>query len=224
MSNNNTIQDRYATRLAEDLDNNAGEQEKVRTQLAELQSRLARLEQEQAWLAQLQGSVAGASSVVVEEEPAGEASADKAEEPKVTPAAQQVPRPRGRKKSAGEPAARKATKKTPAPKTARKPKPGSSPSSTEPTLRSLVVDILAGSSEPRMVSEFVDALAKQHPQRATPSAPVVRNTLEALVAKGLAERARRQGSVFYTPITPSATNAGNAAEASAVAEPVPATG
>ncbi|MDX2707993.1 hypothetical protein PV350_34900 [Streptomyces sp. PA03-6a] len=223
MSDNNTIQDRYATRLAEDLDNNAGEQEKVRTQLAELQSRLAQLEQEQAWLAQLQGTVAGASSVVVEEEPAGEAPADEAEEPKVTPAAQPVPRPRGRKKSAGESAARKATKKSPAPKTARKPKPGSSPSSTEPTLRSLVVDILAASSEPRMVSEFVDALTKQHPQRATPSAPVVRNTLEALVAKGLAERARRQGSVFYTPITPSASDAGNTAVASGAAEPVPAT-
>ncbi|WP_329182813.1 MULTISPECIES: hypothetical protein [Streptomycetaceae] len=221
MSNNNTIQDRYATRLAEDLDNNASEQEKVRTQLAELQSRLAQLEQEQAWLAQLQGSVAGASSVVVEEESAGEASSDKVEEPKLTPAAQQVPRPRGRKKQAGEPAAaRKAGKKTPAPKTAGKPKPGSSASSAEPTLRSLVVDILAASSEPRMVSEFVDALAKQHPDRATPSAPVVRNTLESLVAKGLAERARRQGSVFYTPLTPSAADAGDVAEA---AEPVPAT-
>jgi hypothetical protein len=226
VSNNNTIQGRYATRLAEDLDNNANAQEKVRVQLADLQSQLAQLEQERAWLAQLQGTVAGAQSVAAPEQLAGEASAsDEADEPKVTPSAQPVPRPRGRKKPAGEPAARKAGKKTTAPKDGRKPKAATSRSSTEPTLRSLVVDILAASSEPRMVSEFVDALAKQHPDRATPSAPVVRNTLESLVAKGLAERARQQGSVFYSPVVSPTPDAGNAVEAAAseAAEPVPAT-
>jgi hypothetical protein len=216
---NNTIQDRYATRLAEDLDNNANEQEKVRVQLAELQSQLAQLEQERAWLTQLQGTVASAPSAAAPEQPAGETSAaEHVGEPEVTQA-QPVPRPRGRKKPTGEPAARKDEKKRTAPKAGRKPKPGSSPSSTEPTLRSLVVDILAASSEPRMVSEFVDALAKQHPHRATPSAPVVRNALESLVAKGLAERARQQGSVFYTPVTPPVADAGDVSE---TAEPVPA--
>ncbi|MFI8185298.1 hypothetical protein ACIF70_32950 [Actinacidiphila glaucinigra] len=226
MSNNNTIQDRYATRLAEDLDNNANEQEKVRVQLADLQNQLAQLEQERAWLTQLQGTVAGAQSTAAPEQPADEASAgDKIDEPKVTPSTQPVPRPRGRKKPADESAARKAKKKTAAPKAGTKPKPSASRSSTEPTLRSLVVDILTASSEPRMVSEFVDALAKRHPDRATPSAPVVRNALESLVAKGLAERARQQGSVFYTPLTPSAADAGDMAEAatSDTAEPVPAT-
>ncbi|MFD8078778.1 hypothetical protein ACFV3E_39750 [Streptomyces sp. NPDC059718] len=226
MSNNKTIQGRYATRLAEDLDNNANEQEKVRVQLAELQNRLAQLEQERAWLTQLQGTVAGAQSAAAPEQPAGEASAgDEADEPKVMPSAQPVPRPRGRKKPAGDPPAGKAKKKTAAPKAGTKPKAATSRSSTEPTLRSLVVDILTASSEPRMVSEFVDALAKQHPDRAMPSAPVVRNTLESLVAKGLAERARRQGSVFYTPLTPSAADAGDVAETAApdTAEPVPAT-
>ncbi|SNT56321.1 hypothetical protein [Actinacidiphila glaucinigra] len=220
MSNNNTIQDRYATRLAEDLDNNANEQEKVRVQLADLQNRLAQLEQERAWLTQLQESVAGAQSAATPEQSASEApSGNRADEPKVTSSAQPVPRPRGRKKSAGEPA-RKAGKKTMASKDGRKPKPATSRSSTEPTLRSLVIGTLAASSEPRMVSDFVDALAKQHPDRTTPSAPVVRNALESLVAKGLAERTRQQGSVFYTPITPSDGDTSNAAEA---AESVPAT-
>ncbi|MDX2648457.1 hypothetical protein PV341_33785 [Streptomyces sp. PA03-1a] len=223
---NNTIQDRYATRLAEDLDNNANEQEKVRVQLAELQSRLTQLEQESAWLTQLQGTVAGAQGAAAPEQPAGETSPGvEADEPEVTPAAQPVPRPRGRKKPAGEPEARNAGKKKTSPKDGGKPKPGSSRSSKEPTLRSLVVNILAASSEPRMVSEFVDALGKQHPDRATPSAPVVRNTLESLVAKGLAERARQQGSVFYSPIVSPATDARNTADAasSEAAEPVPAT-
>ncbi|SNT60154.1 hypothetical protein [Actinacidiphila glaucinigra] len=226
MSNNNTIQDRYATRLAEDLDNNANEQEKVRVQLADLQSQLAQLEQEQAWLTQLQGAVAGAQSAAAPEQPANEApSGDRADEPKVTSSAQPVPRPRGQKKPAGEPAARKAKKKTAAPKAGTKPKPAASRSNPGTTLRSLVVDILAASSEPRMVSEFVDALAKQHSGRVTPSAPVVRNTLESLVAKGLAERARQQGSVFYTPLTPSAADASDVAGAAAseAANPVPVT-
>ncbi|MGW3247606.1 hypothetical protein [Streptomyces sp. NPDC001070] len=217
---NNTIQDRYATRLAEDLDNNANEQEKVRVQLAELRSQLAQLEQERAWLTQLQGTVAGAPIAAAPEQPAGETSAaEHVGKPQVAPSVQPVPRPRGRKTPTGEPAARKAEKKKTAPKAGRKPKPGGSQSSTEPTLRSLVVDILAASSEPRMVSEFVDALAKQHPHRATPSAPVVRNALESLVAKGLAERARQQGSVFYTPVTPPVADAGDVSEE---AEPVPA--
>ncbi|WP_431964778.1 hypothetical protein [Actinacidiphila sp. bgisy160] len=225
MSNNNTIQDRYATRLAEDLDNNANEREKVRVQLAELQNRLAQLEQEREWLTHLQGTVAGAPSVAMPAQPAGEATAgDETGQPEVTPAAQPVPRPRGRKKPAGEPTAHKARKRTAAPEDVRKPKRATSRSS-EPTLRSLVADILAASSEPRMVSEFVDTLAKQHPSRATPSAPVVRNTLEALVAKGLAERSRQQGSVFYTPASVPAPDAGNTVEAktSETGEPVPAT-
>ncbi|SNT45313.1 hypothetical protein [Actinacidiphila glaucinigra] len=226
MSNNNTIQDRYATRLAEDLDNNANEQEKVRVQLADLQNQLAQLEQERAWLTQLQGTVAGTQSAAAPEQPAGEAiTGDSTFEPKVTPSAQPVPRPRGRKKPSEEPAARKAGKKAMASKDGRKPTSAASRSGAEPTLRSLVADILAASSEPRMVSEFVDTLARQHPSRATPSAPVVRNALESLVAKGLAERARQQGSVFYSPVVSAAPDAGNAVEAAApeAAEPVPAT-
>jgi hypothetical protein len=63
-----------------------------------------------------------------------------------------------------------------------------------------VQEILSSTHEPRMVSEVVKTLAEQHPDRAA-STPVVRNTLEALVAKGLAERERKQGSVFYTAAT-----------------------
>lgn len=225
MSHNTTIQDRYATRLAEDLENNTKEQEAVREQLAELQARLTRLEDERAWLTRLQGSMAsGRPEVSVHEVP--EAAETEGEAPgagtEVVPPeaeaagsprperARGVPRPRTRKPAGGT-KSRKPAKKT-AP-TGEKEKP---------TLRGLVADVLAADDEPRMVSEFVDALAKRHPDRSAPSAPVVRNALEALVAKGLAERSRRQGSVFYTPAA-SPSGSGGDVEASEAGDPVLAT-
>ncbi|MFD8076179.1 hypothetical protein ACFV3E_26405 [Streptomyces sp. NPDC059718] len=234
MSHNTTIQDRYAARLAEDLENNAKEQEAVREQVAGLQARLTRLEDERAWLTRLQGSVTtGGPRVAPRDEPADAVPAEEvpareipAEEvpAEVVPAAgvagapeevapRAVPRPRTRKPAGGA-KARKAGKKA-----------APSRDKEKPTLRGLVADVLAADEEPRMVSEFVDALAKRHPDRSAPSAPVVRNALEALVAKGLAERSRRQGSVFYTPVTPSAgtTGDGAGAAASEAGEPVAAT-
>ncbi|MDX3235995.1 hypothetical protein PV392_09915 [Streptomyces sp. ME03-5709C] len=235
MSHNTTIQDRYAARLAEDLENNAKEQEAVREQVAELQARLTRLEDERAWLNQLQGTVTtGGSGVTAREEPA---AAEVIEVTEVDAAGEvpahhdgpaavaaglprkgttgAVPRPRARKPAGGTKSRKPARKAAP---TGDKEKP---------TLRGLVADLLAADTEPRMVSEFVDALTKRYPDRSAPSAPVVRNALEALVAKGLAERSRRQGSVFYTPVTPSAgTSTGadpSGAAASEAGEPVTAT-
>ncbi|MET9874662.1 hypothetical protein ABZZ36_08570 [Actinacidiphila glaucinigra] len=222
MSHNTTIQDRYATRLAEDLESNAKEQEAVREQVAELQARLTRLEDERAWLTRLEGTVTtGGPDATAREEPAeevpavaapvAEASAAVAARAPQEGKARAVPRPRARKPAAGA-KSRKAGKKA-APVEEKE----------KPTLRGLVADVLAADNEPRMVSEFVDALAKRHPDRSAPTAPVVRNALEALVAKGLAERSRRQGSVFYTPVTPSAGAAdGAGAAASEAGEPVAA--
>ncbi|MFI8182332.1 hypothetical protein OG539_39715 [Actinacidiphila glaucinigra] len=218
MSHNTTIQDRYATRLAEDLESNAKEQEAVREQVAELQARLTRLEDERAWLTRLEGTVStGGPDATAREEPAEEVPAVEAPAAVAAGAPQEgkaraVPRPRARKPAAGA-KSRKAGKKT-----------APSEEKEKPTLRGLVADVLAADNEPRMVSEFVDALAKRHPDRSAPTAPVVRNALEALVAKGLAERSRRQGSVFYTPVTPSAGTAGDGAGAAAseAGEPVAA--
>ena len=70
-----------------------------------------------------------------------------------------------------------------------------------PTLRDLVLDLLTRHHEPRMVSEVAQELTQAHPDRPAPSTQVVRNTLEALVAKSAVERERRQGSVFYTART-----------------------
>ncbi|MFF7209769.1 hypothetical protein ACFZAU_04420 [Streptomyces sp. NPDC008238] len=232
MSHNTTIQDRYATRLAEDLESNTKEQEAVREQVAELQSRLTRLEDERAWLTRLQGTV---TTGAPDAEPAGEVTAEEAEAEELP--AEEAPAPvaaaapqTGKARAVPRPRARKPAGGTKARKTGKKAAPAADRTKDEdrdkdkPTLRGLVADVLAADDEPRMVSEFVDALAKRHPDRSAPSAPVVRNALEALVAKGLAERSRRQGSVFYTPVAPSAGVGGTGADAAAseAGEPVPA--
>ncbi|WP_250403515.1 hypothetical protein [Streptomyces cellostaticus] len=68
----------------------------------------------------------------------------------------------------------------------------------QPALRQLVLDVLSRTpGEPRLAREVHDALAKEHPDRAT-SVQSVRNTLEKLVRSSAAVRTDQQGSVMYT--------------------------
>ncbi|MEU9033112.1 hypothetical protein AB0D46_37570 [Streptomyces sp. NPDC048383] len=71
----------------------------------------------------------------------------------------------------------------------------------EPPLRELVLALLTGAAEPRMVSEVSTELTAAHPSRST-STQVVRNTLEGLAKKGLIEKDNKQGSVMYTAPRP----------------------
>ncbi|MFE2151133.1 hypothetical protein ACFXAO_13995 [Streptomyces lavendulae] len=73
----------------------------------------------------------------------------------------------------------------------------------EPPLRELVLALLVGAAEPRMVSEVASALVETHPGRPT-STQVVRNALEALAKKGSIEKEHKQGSVMYTAPRPAA--------------------
>jgi hypothetical protein len=66
-----------------------------------------------------------------------------------------------------------------------------------PLLGELLTELLAASDEPRPAKEIRDELLKNHPDR-TPTPQVVRNTLEALVAKGRIRRHKQQRSVMYT--------------------------
>ncbi|MBD0746786.1 hypothetical protein [Streptomyces sp. CBMA152] len=118
------------------------------------------------------------------------------------PAQATVPKPRAQK---ADTKARK-TAKTVATKAAKSVKKTAAPAkdsarsgveSGGPTLRELVLGLFADHKEPRTVADIVGELATAHPDRTT-SSQVVRNTLEALVAKGELERERKQGSVFYT--------------------------
>ncbi|MFE2267938.1 hypothetical protein ACFXB4_01730 [Streptomyces lavendulae] len=91
----------------------------------------------------------------------------------------------------------------------------------EPPLRELVLALLVGAAEPRLVSEVASALVEAHPGRPT-STQVVRNALEALAKKGSIEKEHKQGSVMYTAPRPAAPEPAPAPAAEPVAEPVTA--
>ncbi|MFF1791357.1 hypothetical protein ACFVX9_33510 [Kitasatospora sp. NPDC058243] len=69
--------------------------------------------------------------------------------------------------------------------------------SRQPLLGELLLSLLSGHDEPRLAKELRDELLVKHPDRA-PTAQVVRNTLESLVAKGSIQRHKQQRSVLYT--------------------------
>jgi predicted transcriptional regulator len=77
--------------------------------------------------------------------------------------------------------------------------------------------------QPLVAREVSEQLAKAHPDRAT-SAQTVRNGLQTLVSKNLAEKTRQQGNVMYTAHTdaPAAPSPAGDQPASGEAEKVPA--
>ncbi|MEU1816909.1 hypothetical protein ABZ543_17185 [Streptomyces roseifaciens] len=180
------IQAQYAAQFAADLEKNEKEQEVLR-------ARLQTLETEHAWLSGMRSTVAG------QQGGSGEA-AGAPEKAGSTATAGAVPRARRAKKPAASPGRRKKSAQAgsagteqaaPAAPAARARK------GDGPTLGELILGVLGGHGQPRMVSEIVKELDQAHPERVV-SGPVVRSTVEALVAKGRLERERKQGSVFYT--------------------------
>ncbi|MFQ6147083.1 hypothetical protein ACLMNJ_29140 [Streptomyces seoulensis] len=92
----------------------------------------------------------------------------------------------------------------PAERTARTKAGGKSAGRTEERkllLRDLLLDLLSEHSEPRFAAELRTELLERHADR-KPTPQVVRNTLEALVAKGRIRRHKQGRSVMYTVIQP----------------------
>ncbi|WP_405920719.1 BlaI/MecI/CopY family transcriptional regulator [Streptomyces longwoodensis] len=133
------------------------------------------------------------------------------------------------------PAAGKAAKATKSPASAASTagKSGKSPTSApaksrkaaaapadRPTLVDLVREHLAEQSEPRSAAEIATTLGRAHTDRGV-KPTVVRTTLEALVAKGQAQRTRQGRSVFYTTPDAPEQQAGRAAQADRT-DPTPA--
>lgn len=207
--NNTTIQDRYAAQFAADLDRNTKEQGSVSAKIAELQARLEQLKAEHAWLSNAQGRAAEEPTAAeqVAQSPDGNAEATPAQT-----AAPQAAVPQQRQAGKATSESGRSRKKTA--RTAKKAQPAGKKDG--PTLREVVLSSLTLHHQPRMVSEVVNELTEAHPERPT-SAPVVRNTLEALVAKGQVERRRQLGSVFYTALR---TGAGPEAAPEAAPEAV----
>ncbi|MFF3322372.1 hypothetical protein [Streptomyces sp. NPDC002889] len=190
-ANIESIQNRYAERVADDLKANEEQQEGIRSQITTLRARLEQLKNDHAWLSGMRGSLSPEAA----QEQSDEAHGAEAE---AAPAiAKPVPQPRQEKKAASKGGGSR--KKSAASKAAGKPKPSTAGAKKNegPTLPALILNLLTQHHEPRMVSEVVTELAQAHPER-TVSNQVVRNALESLVARASIERQRRQGSVFYT--------------------------
>ncbi|MBB5939203.1 hypothetical protein [Streptomyces zagrosensis] len=81
---------------------------------------------------------------------------------------------------------------------AKKPAAKASPAAASaPTLVELIRTHLVEQDEPRSTAKTSSALGQAHPERNIKTT-VVRTTLEGLVAKNHAHRAKQGSSVFYT--------------------------
>ncbi|MER7930575.1 hypothetical protein ABTY96_46970 [Streptomyces sp. NPDC096057] len=67
----------------------------------------------------------------------------------------------------------------------------------QPLLGDVLAGLLGNYDEPRLAKELRDELLEKFPDR-NPTPQVVRNTLEALVAKGRIQRHKQQRTVLYT--------------------------
>ncbi|MFI0239816.1 hypothetical protein [Streptomyces sp. NPDC016845] len=197
---NPNVKDQYAAQVAADLERNAKEQEEIGTELETLQNKLRALQDDQAILVSMQQALGTKEGAAV--------TPDKAQRRKSAPAAasakssapKQGKQPRAAKTTSGKTTTSKATSGKAASDKATSPsaRPARKASaSAQPTLVTLVQEYLKQQTEPRSAAELADALTAAHPDR-TFKKPVVRTTVEGLVARGLAQRSKQGSSVFYS--------------------------
>ncbi|MFI1018802.1 BlaI/MecI/CopY family transcriptional regulator [Streptomyces sp. NPDC020965] len=213
------VRDRYATQFADDLAANETEQASIRSQLDAFTARLDQLEEEHTLLLALRGTVVvphtttpeGAMPTEDGRNSAGHAGVQSVAEPA-------VPRPR-RKRGAVQaprrtPAAKKAAE-APAQSGSEAPgTDGGTGAGAHLTLRAAVLRLLRQHREPRTVREVHEEVTRDYPQF-TPKQTVVRDALNAHVAKGRVERERKQNAIWYTAAQPGdqGTTAADAATA-----------
>ncbi|WP_031517839.1 hypothetical protein [Streptomyces sp. NRRL F-5123] len=197
MADNATLKSQYLAQIQADLERTAEEKERIAGELAALQEKLTSLEQDHALLVGVQQALIASSTAPEQDEVPVTAGA---------PEAPQAVVPGPRKPEKAPRASGRATRRT---RTAAGDSTGTN-SAPAPTLVELVVADLTGRSEPRSAAEVATALSQAHPGR-TIQTTVVRNTLEALVAKGQAQRSKQGRSVYYSA-------AGNPAPSASTAE------
>ncbi|MFF3611620.1 hypothetical protein [Streptomyces sp. NPDC002580] len=193
----------YTAQVIGDLERNSKEQERVGAEIDALQEQLTALRHDHAVLTNLHRAL-GATSAPTEAEPeptvatsvprqkapGTSAKASKTAQSTKTAKTADGKRTRARKSGAvKEVAARTSAAKEPA----------AEATSAQPTLIELIRRYLTEQSEPRSAAEVSSALVQTHPERRIQT-NVVRTTLENLVARSHAHRAKQGSSVFYTTV------------------------
>lgn len=215
----------YTAQVIGDLDRNTKEQERIDAEIDALQEQLNALRHDHAVLTSLHQalgvtdkavgtkpvqpvapSVPQQKSAGKAASPAKAAKATKTTDAKTTDAKSTRSRAKtagGAKDVATKAVAAKASDaktgdaKASGTKAAPAKKPAAKAVSGQPTLVELIRGYLTAQGEPRSAAEVSTALGKTHPDRRIQT-NVVRTTLENLVAKSHAHRAKQGASVFYT--------------------------
>jgi hypothetical protein len=178
----------YITQVADDIERNGKEQERIGEEISALQERLLALQHDQTVLVTMQKALGAGLT-------------------KPGPDAVEVPSARRDRDTTEPSSGRRArvhkTTTAPSGHTPNRSDPmrsvvrGTATKAARPTLVELIRRHLTEQSEPRSAAEVSAALSQAHPDRRV-TTNVVRTTLEGLVAKGHAHRTKQGSSVFYT--------------------------
>ncbi|MFH8224878.1 hypothetical protein ACH4C2_37990 [Streptomyces sp. NPDC018057] len=182
-----TLRSRYVEQAASDLEENRRRQQ-------ELGEKIKTLKQEEGLLVDIltlaERYEAPSDSSRLPEQAQGE--------PALTPEADGS----GLRSAVAGATARRTTSGAPAARTDRSAlKTATKGESRQPLLGDLLRELLGAYDEPRLAKELRDELLEKHQDR-NPTPQVVRNTLEALVAKGRIRRHKQQRSVMYSLVEP----------------------
>ncbi|MEN8652014.1 hypothetical protein ABCR94_15710 [Streptomyces sp. 21So2-11] len=173
-----TLQTQYAQQVAADLKRNVSEQERVNAEIASLQNRLEVLKRDGELLGGMQSALGGIAAPAAK--PTKTAAVPKARRAKGSVSADASKSPKNTKKSV------KANTEAPT-------------RGATPSLREVVVTLLGQHHEPRSAAEVSAELAKAQPERAV-NVTLVRNALEASVAKNQSTRTKQGKFVYYTAL------------------------
>jgi hypothetical protein len=201
VSDPTNLKTQYAAQVSTDLEHNAKEQERIGSDIAALQHQLDELERDHALLLSMQQTLTvDPLATVLEGAVTGTATTTA-----------RLPRARRPKDSAHDTDTKRGTagRRARAADGPAKGRGARRRSAGGPTLREIVSRLLAAHDGPQSAAEITSALSSAHPERGV-SPTVVRNTLEALVAKGQALRSKQQKSVYYSAVD---TAAGSTAAA-----------
>jgi hypothetical protein len=185
-----SVTSQYATQVAQDLELNTKEQERIGVELSALQAQLRILQDDQSVLHSIQKTLGSRP-----------ASAPSTPEPSTSLPQQASGKNTTTRRAPSKTAAKAPSAKKPTAQAKKETTQGAEPkaatASAQPTLIALIRTHLDQQTEPRSAAEVTSALAQAHPQR-TIKSTVVRTTLENLVAKSQAHRSKQGASVLYT--------------------------